>query len=146
METYTSHLHEHGFRMTPQRMAVLNILSQAGAHLTPLAICQKAAEALPGLTDATVYRTLTFLAQQGLVLAAHVGNGQLVYEIAGRNHHHLICRKCGNTCEISHDLLKSLYEQFQASTGYQIDTVHVTFFGLCPACQAKKTQPETHGG
>ncbi len=92
MESYTSHLHEHGFRMTPQRMAILNILSQAGAHLTPIEICQKAAEALPGLTDATVYRTLSFLAQQGLVLAAHVGNGQLVYEIAGRNHHHLICR------------------------------------------------------
>jgi len=136
MEIYTSLLHHHGFRMTPQRMAVLNILSQAGAHLTPIEICQKAAQALPGLTDATVYRTLNFLTQQGLALAAHVGNGQLVYEIAGRNHHHLICRRCGTTCEISHDLLKSLYEQFQASTGFQIDSLHVTFFGLCPACQS----------
>jgi Fe2+ or Zn2+ uptake regulation protein len=127
--------------MTPQRMAILNILSQAGAHLTPIDICQKAAEALPGLTDATVYRTLNFLTQQGLVLAAHIGNGQLVYEIAGRNHHHLICRRCGGTCEIGHELLESLYQQFQASTGYQIDNIHVTFFGLCPACQADSNQP-----
>jgi Fe2+ or Zn2+ uptake regulation protein len=141
METYTSHLHKHGFRMTPQRMAILNILTQAGTHLTPIAICQQAAAALPGLTDATVYRTLTFLAQQGLVLAAHVGNGQLVYEIAGRNHHHLICRSCGSTCEIGHDLLESLYEQFQASTGYQIDNIHVTFFGLCPTCQVHQSLP-----
>ena len=142
MEIFTSHLHHHGFRMTPQRMAVLNILSQAGAHLTPIEICQKAAQSLPGLTDATVYRTLNFLTQQGLALAAHVGNGQLVYEIAGRNHHHLICRRCGTTCEISHDLLKSLYEQFQASTGFQIDSLHVTFFGLCPACQSHPEQSE----
>jgi Fe2+ or Zn2+ uptake regulation protein len=141
MNTYTSHLHKHGFRMTPQRMAILNILSQANGHLMPIEICQRAAETLPCLTDATVYRTLNFLTQQGLVLAAHIGNGQLVYEISGRNHHHLICRRCGNACEIGHDLLQSLYEQFQTSTGYQIDNIHVTFFGLCPACQIPGDHP-----
>ena len=33
--------------------------------------------------------------------------------------------------------LQSLYQQFQDSTGYRIDSMHVTFFGLCPACQKK---------
>ena len=76
-----------------------------------------------------------FLVEQGLALAAHVGNGQLVYEIAGHNHHHLICRTCGQTHEIDHALLQDLYDQFQATTGYTIDSIHVTFFGLCPECQ-----------
>jgi Fe2+ or Zn2+ uptake regulation protein len=89
------------------------------------------------MTEATVYRTLSFLTEQGLVLAAHVGSGQLVYEIAEHAHHHLICRACGDTHEIDHTLLLTLYQQFQSSTGYQIDSVHLTLFGLCPGCQVK---------
>ena len=47
------------------------------------------------MTEATVYRTLEFLAENGVVLSALNGNGHLVYEIAGHDHHHLICRSCG---------------------------------------------------
>jgi Fe2+ or Zn2+ uptake regulation protein len=131
----TDRLHSKGYRMTPQRLVILSILDNAGRHLTPQEIFDRAQVALPGMTEATVYRTLNFLTEQGLVLAAHVGSGQLVYEIAGHDHHHLICRACGGTQEIDHTLLQSLYQQFQASTGYRIDSMHVTFFGLCPGCQ-----------
>ena len=133
----TDHLRSQGYRMTPQRLAILSILENAGRHLSPQEIFEQTQRTLPGMTEATVYRTLSFLAEQGLVLSAHVGSGQLVYEIAGHDHHHLICRACGGTHEIDHTLLLSLYQQFQASTGYQIDSMHVTFFGLCPECQSK---------
>jgi Fe2+ or Zn2+ uptake regulation protein len=129
-------LRTRGFRITPQRMAILTILREADRHLTPLEICTRASNILPGLTEATVYRTLNFLTEQGLVLAAHIGSGQLVYEIAGHDHHHLICRHCGETTEIEHQALESLYQQFQDLTGYRIDSIHVTFFGLCPHCRA----------
>jgi Fe2+ or Zn2+ uptake regulation protein len=132
-------LRSQGYRMTPQRLAILSILENAGRHLSPQEVFNRAQQLLPGMTEATVYRTLNFLTAQGLVLAAHVGSGQLVYEIASHDHHHLICRACGETREIDHDPLQSLYQQFQVSTGYQIDSMHVTFFGLCPACQ--KRQP-----
>jgi Fe2+ or Zn2+ uptake regulation protein len=110
-------------------------LLDADRHLTPLEVCEMAHQDVPGMTEATVYRTLNFLTQQGLVLAAHIGNGQLVYEIAERAHHHLICRICGAAQEIDHARLEALYQEFQATTGYQIDSMHVTFFGLCPECQ-----------
>ncbi len=128
-------LNAKGFRSTLQRMAILRTLSEADSHLTPIEVYQRAQQILPGLTEATVYRTLTFLSEQNLALAAHIGGGQLVYEIAQRAHHHLICRKCGETYEIGHDLLKSLYQQLKEQTGFQIDSMHVTFFGLCPGCQ-----------
>jgi Fe2+ or Zn2+ uptake regulation protein len=131
-------LHARGFRMTPQRLAILRVLRESSGHLSPTEICQRARQILPGLTEPTIYRTLIFLAEQGLALPAHVGNGQLVYEIAGRDHHHLICRACGHAHEIDHSALVALYQQFQVTTGYQIDTVHVTFFGLCPACQKQE--------
>jgi Fe2+ or Zn2+ uptake regulation protein len=135
IDKYATYLRSQGYRLTPQRLAILGILCDAGEHLTPIEIFQLAEKGMPGMTEATVYRTLNFLTHQGLVLAAHIGNGQLVYEIAERAHHHLVCRVCGRTHEIDHDALCGLYGQFQASTGYQIDSIHVTFFGLCPACQ-----------
>lgn len=121
--------------MTPQRLLVLQILKEAGRHLAPQEIFVQAQRILPAMTEATVYRTLSFLSEQGLILAAHIGNGQLVYEIAGYDHHHLICRSCGATQQIDHQFLESLYQQFRSKTGYQIDSLHVTFFGLCPDCQ-----------
>lgn len=136
-ELSLTHLRAHGYRLTPQRLAILRALNQAGRHLTPAEIYQQVHSDLPGLTEATVYRTLNFLAEQGLVLVAHIGHGQLVYEVADHDHHHLICRVCGSMEEIDHQEIKSLYEQFLARTGYQIDTIHTTFFGLCPGCQTK---------
>jgi len=136
-------LRQRGYRMTPQRLVILNILLQAGGHLSPLEICHRAQSALPGMTEATVYRTLTFLTQQGLALAAHIGNGQLMYEIALREHHHLICRHCGANHEIEHRLLEGLYEQLQEMSGFKIDGMHVTFFGLCPQCRKSQNCPDS---
>ncbi|HEX9029267.1 MAG TPA: Fur family transcriptional regulator [Anaerolineales bacterium] len=138
MDDFAIHLRSLGYRLTPQRLAILGILRDAGGHLLPVEVFRQAQQVIPGLTEATVYRTLSFLTDQGLVLAGHNRNGQPVYEIAEHNHHHLICRVCGQTQEIDHSALQTLYEQFQASTGYQIDSVHVTFYGLCPNCQQSK--------
>lgn len=130
----TMDLRKRGFRLTPQRLAILNILQGAGRHITPAQVYSRAREIMPGITEATVYRTLNFLAEQGLALPAYVGSGQFVYEYAGKDHHHLICRKCGEMHEIDHAALEPLYRTFQESTGFQIDSIHLTFFGLCPGC------------
>ncbi len=130
-------LREQGYRLTPQRLVIMEILEEDGGHLAPAEIFEQATQRMPGLTEATVYRTLDFLARNGLALVAHVGSGHMVYESAGHVHHHLICRQCGETIEIEHDLLQTLYHTFQERTGYHIDCGHVTFFGLCPVCSKK---------
>jgi Fur family ferric uptake transcriptional regulator len=128
-------LHVRGFRMTPQRMAILHTLRHSGGHLSPTEVYKRARRAQPGLTEPTVYRTLEFLAENGFALAAHVGGGKLVYELTEENHHHLICRVCGKTVAVEYAALTPLYEQLNASSGYRLDLSHVTLFGLCPDCQ-----------
>ena len=128
-------LHARGFRMTPQRMAILHTLRRAGGHLSPTEVYERTRRVQPGLTEATVYRTLEFLADNGYALAAHVGGGKLVYELTEENHHHLICRKCGKTVAVEYSALTHLYNQLGASTGFKLDSSHVTLFGLCPDCQ-----------
>ena len=137
--TEVSWLRSQGYRLTPQRLAILEVLRSANGHLTPSKIYQQVVADLPGLTEATVYRTLNFLAEQGVVLVAHLGRGQLVYEIAEHDHHHLICKECGDMKEIDHLEFKALYDQFLEDTGYQINSVHTTFFGLCPDCLQKNS-------
>ena len=129
-----SFLRKQGYRLTPQRLAILNVLKNFPGHMTPAEIYNQVAPTIPGMTEATVYRTLNFLAGQNLVLVAHLGKGQLVYEYAEHDHHHLICSQCGDMQEIDHQLLEDLYEQFAHKTGYKIHTIHTTFFGLCPRC------------
>jgi Fe2+ or Zn2+ uptake regulation protein len=132
---YTSLLRARGFRMTSQRLAILHTLRHAGTHLSPREVYRQARQDLPGLTEPTVYRTLEFLAQNGLVRPAQTGSGHLRYEIAGDDHHHIVCRYCGNELALDHNLLKRLYQKLESTSGYVRIDSHMTFFGVCPKCQ-----------
>jgi Fur family ferric uptake transcriptional regulator len=121
--------------MTAQRMAILHVLHHAGTHLSPREILKQARQELPGLTEPTVYRTLEFLAKNGLVHSSHSGNGHSRYQIAGEDHHHIVCRICGGEIEVEHQLLESLYQKLESTSGYVRIDSHITFFGVCPACQ-----------
>ena len=134
-EEYAPQLRARGYRMTPQRHAILHVLCHSGEHLSPSEVYVKAQKQLPGLTEATVYRTLEFLAENHLARQAHKGNGHLAYEIARHEHHHLKCRVCGDEIEVEHALLEKLYNKLESESGYQLTDSHITFFGLCPACQ-----------
>src|SRR5512139_1798608 len=113
---YAPQLRARGFRMTPQRMAILHVLHHAGTHLTPGEVYSSARHELPGLTEPTVYRTLDFLSENGLVHSSYSGSGHLTYEIAGRDHHHLVCRVCGSEMEVEHSLLASLYRTLERAS------------------------------
>jgi Fur family ferric uptake transcriptional regulator len=133
---YAPQLRARGFRMTPQRMAILHVLRHAGAHLSPAEVYKKARKEMPGLTEPTVYRTLEFLAENGMIRSSHLGSGHLTYEIAGDDHHHVVCRNCGSEIEVEHTLLENLYRKLETTSGYRSIDSHVTFFGVCPKCQA----------
>ena len=132
---YASQLRARGFRMTSQRLAILHALRHAGTHLSPREVYKQAKQELPGLTEPTVYRTLEFLAANGLAHPSQIGNGHLMYEIAGNEHHHIICRLCGDELELNHALLEQLYRKLESASGYVRIDSHMTFFGVCPACQ-----------
>ena len=134
-EQYTSQLRARGFRMTPQRLAILHVLHHSGGHLSPVEVYEQVSRDLPGLTETTVYRTLEFLAENGLAHTTRTHSGHLVYEIAKQSHHHLVCRKCGVEIRIDHALLAPVYDELEASSGFRFIDSHVTFFGLCPECQ-----------
>lgn len=132
---YTLQLRARGYRMTPQRLAILHVLHHEGRHLSPGEIYTQARRELPGLAEPTVYRTLEFLAENDLVRPTLNRNGHLAYEIARHEHHHLICRQCSAEMEVDHAALKPMYARLETESGYRLTDSHLTFFGICPECQ-----------
>ena len=132
---YAPRLRALGFRMTPQRLAILHVLRHEGTHLSPAEVYKKARKELPGLTEPTVYRTLEFLSDMALVRPSYNSGGHLTYEIAGSDHHHIVCKLCGSEVAVEHTLLESLYRLLETTSGYRGIGSHVTFFGVCPQCQ-----------
>jgi Fur family ferric uptake transcriptional regulator len=128
----TQMLRSRGYRMTPQRLAILQALHDGG-HLSPVQIFEHVQHT--GMTEATVYRTLEFLAGNGILLVADRGNGHLAYELSGEYHHHIICRTCGAQMEVDPSLLAPAISQMESDTGYRLNAGHLTFFGLCPNCK-----------
>jgi len=137
---YAPQLRASGFRMTPQRMAIMHVLIHSGTHLSPTEIYREAHRDAPSLTEPTVYRTLEFLEKNGLAISSQVDNRKLVYEIAGENHHHLICQLCGSNFEVEPEVLRSTIRRLEKLSGYRFINSHITFFGLCPKCQKVKSK------
>jgi Fe2+ or Zn2+ uptake regulation protein len=132
---YAPQLRARGYRVTSQRMAILHALRHSGRHLSPRDVYTQAKKEYPSLTEPTVYRTLEFLAENGLVILAQAGRGHLAYEIAGEDHHHLVCRVCGSEITVEHHLVENLYRTLEAASQYSHIGSHLTFSGICPDCQ-----------
>jgi len=128
-------LRARGFRMTPQRHVILKILKDAGEHLSPVQVYEQANQALPGITETTVYRSLEFLVKNEIVQPALDENRHLVYEIADHVHHHIICNSCGAQVNIYPDTLETALANLEKQTGYRLIASHITLFGLCPKCK-----------
>lgn len=126
-------LRERGFRMTPQRLAILEALHHDG-HLSPAEVYASVRKT--GMTEATVYRTLDFLTENEIIFSAPNMNGHLTYELSGHDHHHLACRVCGAQVDLEPAVLQGALSKLERLTGYTLNAVHLTLFGLCPMCKS----------
>ena len=91
---YVGYLRDRGYRMTPQRQIIMDVICEAEGHTTLPEILSSVQQKAPQINPATVYRTLHFLHETGLVAKTELVPGEVVYELAGHSpHHHLICRQ-----------------------------------------------------
>ena len=133
---FAAHLHALGYRLTPQRQLILEVVRQADDHVTPEDVYRSVHRQNTAISRATIYRTLDFLCEMRLIHALYWG-GQMYYEIADdQPHHHLVCRACGGVVECEHDLLQILFEAVEKKYHFTIDMDHVALFGLCRKCRA----------
>jgi Fur family transcriptional regulator, ferric uptake regulator len=128
---------ERGYRLTPQRQIILDILQETGGHYTPEEVYQRVQTKSSAINRTTVYRTLDFLVRLGLVSTAHVQGNQVIYELASEHpHHHLVCQSCDHIEMIDHEMIATLFSDLEERSGFKISTDHLVLFGICPDCRA----------
>jgi Fur family ferric uptake transcriptional regulator len=102
-----------------------------------------------GLT--TVYRHLNQLAERGSADVVHSAEGESQFRLCGiaeashagpaAHHHHLVCRVCGRSVEVSGPEVETWADRVAAAAGYTEISHTIEVFGLCPEHSARKPGP-----
>jgi Fur family ferric uptake transcriptional regulator len=131
-------LRERGYRLTPQRMVVLEVLGNEAGHLSAEAIHAKVAARFPYVNLSTIYRILEMLVTAGVATTAELGHGRRMFElaIAGGPHHHLVCTSCGKVDHIEARHLDDLEASLLREHKFEITETRLTSFGRCEDCRA----------
>jgi Fur family ferric uptake transcriptional regulator len=134
--TLVDRLREAGYKITPPRLAVLEVIQREGEHLNPAEILRQAQEIHAQTGRATVYRTLELLTQLGIVRPIYVGESGPTYIRAEGGHHHLVCSHCGRVVDFDQCMADDMQRDLEARFGFQIRSHLLEFYGLCAACRA----------
>ena len=130
-------LRSHGLRVTRPRLAVLEILAEGG-HLAVDHIVVRVRQRLDSVSTQAVYDVLGSLARAGLARRIEPAGSPARYERrVGDNHHHVVCRGCGAIADVDCTVGHAPCLDPAAAGDFIIDEAEVTFWGLCPMCQAK---------
>ena len=129
----TALLRERGFKVTPQRLAVYNVLSHTTAHPNAEMLYRELQPYYPTMSLATVYKTLSILCEVGLAQELNVSEDAFRYDANTQPHPHVRCTCCGRVDDIMDLSTDSLEAQAASETGHQY-----YFFGVCPSCQGQK--------
>lgn len=128
-------LKKRGYRMTPQRRAIVSEIMQTEGHIAPHELVQKVKDRLPGVNDSTVYRTLDLLEEMGFLSHAHLGRAPSYHHAGAGDHIHLICARCGASQGIPRSEVATLEEYVTERTGFTPDFTHFAISGLCEKCR-----------
>ena len=132
---FAQKIRKKGFRMTPQRQLVLDVISRHTGHVTINEIVTAVQTEMPVLNRATVYRTLDFLCDLQMITRTEIG-GQAMYELAAEEtHHHLVCRVCGYVGELADHHFEDLAAHLLAEHGFAAELNHLAISGVCAHCQ-----------
>lgn len=142
-EQLLQRLRGDGFRLTPQRMAVLRVLADDTGHPTVEQVYERVRVDYPTTSLATIYKTIDMLKGIGEVLELSVGESHRYDGRDPRPHPHLICEDCGSIIDLAIDgplgdpaFLSAAATEVAAARGYHDVMPQLEFRGRCAACHA----------
>ena len=121
--------------LTRQRKAVLDVVRSGDTHPTAAEIFEEARKVMPAISFATVYNSLRYLKQAGLVREVAFGNGASRYDRETDRHDHAICSACGKLVDFDLPGTVGLIRSAARASRFKAESVHLTLVGLCPDCR-----------
>lgn len=136
---FDDYLHSHSLKRTPERMAILDAVTDMNRHFTIENLHDRIVDGGYRLSLGTVYNTIRLLVDCGL-MRCHRFGGQAEYERVspvGGCHLHLVCIRCGSVRELREaDLLKTLSDHRYST--FKPDYFDLTVYGTCSRCQRRR--------
>lgn len=122
-------------KLTPQREAVFQVILEREDHPTASDIFEAARRRLPGISYATVYNSLRYLKEAGLVHEIRFGDSASRYDRETERHDHAICDCCGKLVDFHLPETAELMHAAARKSKFKAQSVHLTLRGLCPDCR-----------
>jgi Fur family peroxide stress response transcriptional regulator len=126
-----------GGALTPQREAVLQAIRESEGHLTAGEVFEAAKKRLPSISYATVYNSLRYLTDAGLVHEINQGKGASRYDRETERHDHAVCTRCGKLVDFDLPATVELMRAAARRSRFKPESVHLTLKGVCPDCSEK---------
>ena len=134
--TFIQTLRQRGYRVTPQREMIVEIVAHSGCHMSAEEVFEQVQARTRAINLATVYRTLELLVEEGLASRADLGGGRVVYATAEHGPHiHLVCRQCGRVADIDANRFETLFQHIESKYEFVCCPHHFAIYGLCVDCQ-----------
>ena len=138
-ETIIHKLRENNHKITPQRMAIVDVLAKSLGHPSVEDIYAQLQNDFPTMSLATVYRNVLLIKSMGEVLELGFPDGSNRYD--GNKpypHPHIICIKCKKIIDLSLESLDDIEKEVANETKFKILNHSLNFFGICSTCSARE--------
>ena len=128
-------LRQHDLQVTAQRLAVIRAVS-ARPHATADELADAVRAEIGSISRQTVYDTLSLLLENRLIRKIQPAGSPARYEDrVGDNHHHLICRRCGQMVDVDCAVGETPCLTPEDDHGFAIREAEVVYWGLCASCR-----------
>jgi Fur family peroxide stress response transcriptional regulator len=138
-EIIVQKLRDNGYKITPQRMAIVRVLARSEGHPSVEEIYGQIKNDFPTMSLATVYRNILLIKSLGEVLELGFPDGSNRYD--GNKpypHPHVICIKCKKIVDPSLESLEDMKKEVSEETHFKILNHRLDFFGICSTCMTGK--------
>lgn len=122
-------------KLTRQREAVFQVIREREDHPTASDIFEAARLRLPGISYATVYNSLRYLKEAGLISEISFGDSASRYDRETDRHDHAICQCCGKLVDFHLPEAAQLMQAAARKSKFKAQSVHLTLRGICPDCR-----------
>ncbi len=132
-------LRAYGCRVTQPRIAVLQALLELGGTVDAATLTERAQRLVPGIHEATVYRTVNTLTEVGIASHVHAGHGPSLVRLGGERRLVAVCDQCGKVEEVPTAPIDALVEKMRSTCGFDLQPGHFALEGLCGGCADSAT-------
>lgn len=120
-----------------QRELILKTLDENRIHPSADIVYEMIRKKIPNVSLATVYRNLNLLAEKGVIRRLEGVDGIYRYDADVNDHHHFVCKKCGNIFDIGSGIIPEIIGCVTEKTDFSIDSCDITLKGTCIKCMPK---------